>query len=167
MQSDSNGFWMNWAWLQQYLPETYSKTFLPEKKKKKTRYIFCNLIINLSHCLNKDNTKTRTTGNNNNPPALSSFSQWPSLLISGTAFQREDYIWYALFLTEKRNCEVFFILTLSDSSISSCPEMHWSLHTSSQTLVICFLLICLFGAGWSQISPSHTLNPALQCAGLP
>lgn len=59
------------------------------------------------------------------------------------------------------HCVLVLLTKLCEFSISSCPEMHWSLHTFSQTLVICFLLICLFGPSWSQISSSHTQNPVL------
>lgn len=46
-------------------------------------------------------------------------------------------------------------------AVEVCPEMHWSLHTSSQTLVSWRLFICLFGPGWSQIGSCLILNPGL------
>lgn len=68
---------------------------------------------------------------------------------------------YAPILTEKYHGVLLILTAFVEFSMSSCPEMHWSLHTSCQTLVICFLLICWFGPGWSQISSSHILNPVL------
>lgn len=138
------------------------KLFSSKKTKKTLEIYFSNLIINLSQCLNKDNTKTKTTWNKNNPKALLSFSQRPSLLISGKAYQREDYIGYVLFFDREYNCEGFSILKLTDFSISSCPEMHWSLHTSSQTLVICFDLLI-----WPRLISdqlvSHTESSSAVC----